>query len=143
VKIKYRGRNLSTKNFSDIGKFDDMRTKIKNICFKIKNAQVFKNKKRASVLKYVIQGGQYRRKFSAKNFGEFGVIGPAILPPVYIDYMSNIFFNFIKSFRIGLNEVMTKMRRIKFSTKRSQIKIKKSRFGKFNPENDVIRHVLR
>ena len=30
------------------------------------------------------------------------------------------------------------MCRIKYSTKRNQIKVKKSRFGKFNPESDVI-----
>jgi hypothetical protein len=30
------------------------------------------------------------------------------------------------------------MRKIKYSTKRNQIKFEKSGFGKFNPENDVI-----
>jgi hypothetical protein len=33
---------------------------------------------------------------------------------------------------------ITKKRRIKFSNKRNQIKVEKSKFGKFNLENDVI-----
>ena len=33
---------------------------------------------------------------------------------------------------------ITKMRRIEYSTKCNQIKVEKTRFGKGNPENDVI-----
>jgi hypothetical protein len=48
------------------------------------------------------------------------------------------FLNFIRSFTINSYEEITKMRRIKYSTKGDQIKVEKTRFGKVNPENDVI-----
>ena len=49
-----------------------------------------------------------------------------------------LFFNFIRSLTIGSNEGKHKMRRINYSSKRNRIKVKKSKFVKFNLENDAI-----